>query len=131
MKLERIDPPTMRKPDEYYTHVIRVGNMAYVAGQASVGKDGTIIGVGDVVAQTEEVFRQVRECLRAVGTDLDHVVKMTTFITNADDVMKVASVRSRLLREANFRPASTLVVVSRLAKPEMLVEVECTALIPD
>jgi enamine deaminase RidA (YjgF/YER057c/UK114 family) len=130
MKLERIDPPTMRTPDEYYTHVIRAGNMAYVAGQASVGKDGKIIGVGDVVAQTEEVFRQVRECLRTVGSDLGHVVKMTTFITNPDDVMKVASVRSRLLREANFRPASTLVVVSRLAKPEMLVEVECTALIP-
>lgn len=130
MKLERIDPPSMRKPDEYYTHLIRVGEWAYVAGQASVGLDGKIIGVGDVVAQTEEVFRQIRECLRTAGTDLDHVVKMTTYIVNPDHVQPVASVRSRLLREAKFRPASTLVVVSRLAKPEMLVEVECTALIP-
>lgn len=130
MKIERIDPPTMRKPDPYYTHVIRAGNMAYVAGQASVGKDGKIIGVGDVIAQTEEVFRQVRECLRTVGTDLDHVVKMTTYVINPDHVDPVASVRQRLLKEASFRPASTFVVVQRLAKPEMLVEVECTAIIP-
>jgi enamine deaminase RidA (YjgF/YER057c/UK114 family) len=130
MKLERIDPPSMRKPDEYYTHVIRAGNIAYVAGQASVGKDGKIIGVGDVIAQAEEVFRQIRECLRTVGSDLQYIVKMTTFIVNPDHVMPVASVRTRLLHEEGLRPASTLVVVSRLAKPEMLVEVECTAIIP-
>ena len=129
--IERIDPSSLRKPDEYYTHVLRTGNTVYVAGQAAVGMDRKVVGVGDVVAQAEEVFQQLRECLRAAGTDFDHVVKLNTYIVNPDDVEKVAKIRSRYLREAGLRPASTLVVVKALAWPEMLIEIECMALMPE
>ena len=128
--IERIDPDSLRSPEEYYTHVIKAGNMVFVAGQVAVGKDRKIIGADDITVQAEETFRQVRACLRAAGTDFQFVVKLNTFITNPDHVDPVGEVRTRLLHQEGLRPASTLVVVKSLAKPDQLIEVECIALCP-
>lgn len=130
MEIERLNPAGMRKPDPYYAHVIKAGNMVFVAGQVAVDKDGKMVGVGDITAQAEETYLQIQECLRSAGTDLSHVVKLNTYITRPEDVSPVAAVRAKYLREAGLRPASTLVVVSRLARPEFLIEVECIAMIP-
>ena len=131
MNVERINPSSMRPPAEYYAHVTKAGNMVFVAGQAAVGKDNKMVGVGDITAQAEEVFQQLQQCLRAAGTDLSHVVKLNTFLTRPEDNRPVAGVRSKYLHEAGLRPASTMVIVSRLARPEMLIEVECIAVVPD
>jgi enamine deaminase RidA (YjgF/YER057c/UK114 family) len=130
MEIDRINPAALRKPDEYYTHVIKAGNMVFVAGQVAVNKEGKMVGVGDITAQAEETYRQIQECLRSAGTDLSQVVKLNTYVTSPEYVRPVAAVRAKLLREAGLLPASTLVVVSRLARPEMLIEVECIALVP-
>jgi enamine deaminase RidA (YjgF/YER057c/UK114 family) len=130
MSVERINPSTMRPPAEYYAHVTRAGNMVFVAGQAAVGKDNKMIGVNDITAQAEEVFRQLQECLNAAGTDLSHVVKLNTFLIRPEDNRPVALVRSKFFRDAGLLPASTMVIVSRLARPEMLIEVECIAVLP-
>jgi enamine deaminase RidA (YjgF/YER057c/UK114 family) len=129
MNVERINPSSMRTPAEYYAHVTKAGNMVFVAGQAAVGKDNQMVGVGDITAQAEEVFQQLQECLRAAGTDLSHVVKLNTFLTRPEDNRPVAAVRSKYLREG-LCPASTMVIVARLARPEMLIEVECIAMVP-
>jgi 2-iminobutanoate/2-iminopropanoate deaminase len=107
--------------------VTKAGNMVFVAGQASVGKNNEMIGVNDITAQAEEVFSQLQECLRAAGTDLSHVVKLNTFLTA---LRPVAAVRAKYFRNAGLLPASTMVIVSRLARPEMLIEVECIAVLP-
>ena len=130
MNVERINPSSMRAPAEYYAHVTKAGNMVFVAGQAAVGKDNQMVGVGDITAQAEEVFQQLQECLRAAGTDLSHVVKLNTFLTRPEDNRPVAVVRSKYFREAGLLPASTMVIVARLARPEMLIEVECIAIMP-
>jgi enamine deaminase RidA (YjgF/YER057c/UK114 family) len=130
MNVERINPSSMRAPAEYYAHVTKAGNMVFVAGQAAVGKDNRMVGVGDITAQAEEVFLQLQECLRAAGTDLSHVVKLNTFLTRPEDNRPVAAVRSKYFREAGLVPASTMVIVARLARPEMLIEVECIAVMP-
>src|ERR1051325_8930484 len=128
--IERMNPTTMRPPAEYYVHVTKAGNMVFVAGQAAVGKDNKMIGGGDITAQAEEVFSQLGECLRAAGTDLSHIVKMTTYLTRPEDNRPVAVVRSKLFKEAGLLPASTMVIVARLARPEMLSEADCTAILP-
>jgi enamine deaminase RidA (YjgF/YER057c/UK114 family) len=130
MTVERINPSTMRPPAMYYAHVTKAGNMVFVAGQAAVDKDNQMVGVNDITAQAEEVFRQLQECLRAAGTDLSHVTKLNTFLTRPEDNRPVAAVRTKYFREAGLLPASTMVIVSRLARPEMLIEVECIAVIP-
>jgi enamine deaminase RidA (YjgF/YER057c/UK114 family) len=130
MNVERINPASMRAPAQYYAHVTRAGNMVFVAGQAAVGKDNQMVGVGDITAQAEEVFQQLQECLRVAGTDLSHVVKLNTFLTRPEDNRPVAAVRSKYFREAGLLPASTMVIVARLARPEMLIEVECIAVMP-
>jgi enamine deaminase RidA (YjgF/YER057c/UK114 family) len=130
MTPERINPATLRPPAEYYAHVTKAGNMVFVAGQAAVDKDGKMVGVGDITAQAEEVFRQLQECLRSAGTDLRHVVKLNTYLTRPGDNRPVAAVRSKYLRDAGLLPASTMVIVARLARPEMLIEIECIAVMP-
>ena len=130
MTIERINPSSMRAPAEYYAHVTKAGNMVFVAGQAAVDKDNKMVGVNDITAQTEEVFGQLQECLRAAGTDLSHVVKLNTFLIRPEDNRPVAAVRSKYFSEAGLLPASTMVIVARLARPEMLIEVECIAVMP-
>ncbi|MGH7826609.1 MAG: RidA family protein [Candidatus Binatia bacterium] len=130
MTPERINPATLRPPAEYYAHVTKAGNMVFVAGQAAVDKDGKMVGVGDITAQAEEVFRQLQECVRSAGTDLSHVVKLNTYLTRPEDNRPVGAVRSKYLRDAGLLPASTMVIVARLARPEMLIEIECIAVMP-
>jgi enamine deaminase RidA (YjgF/YER057c/UK114 family) len=130
MMVERINPTSMRPPAEYYAHVTKAGNMVFVAGQAAVGKDNKMIGVDNITAQAEEVFWQLGECLRAAGTDLSQIVKMTTYLTRPEDNRPVAAVRTKLFKEAGLVPASTMVIVARLARPEMLIEVDCIAVLP-
>ncbi len=89
-----------------------------------------MVGVNDITAQAEEVFWQLQECLRSAGTDLSHVVKLNTFLTRPEDNRPVAVVRSKYFHDAGLLPASTMVIVARLARPEMLIEVECIAVLP-
>src|ERR1043166_6285292 len=99
MAIERINPTSMRPPAEYYAHVIKSGNMVFVAGQAAVGKENKMIGVGNITAQAEEVFWQLGECLRAAGTDLSHIVKMTTYLTDPEDNRPLAAGRAKHFTE--------------------------------
>jgi len=97
----------------------------FVAGQVSLDREGKLVGKDDVVVQTEQAFKNVRAVLKEGDCDLEDVVKLTVYVKRQEDFFKVTEVRKRILGK-NF-PASTLVQVTSLAYPDLLVEVEATA----
>ena len=121
--------PTEAKPVANYKMATRMesGRLLYIAGQVARDADGEVLGKGDIRAQARQVFQNVRNVLQAAGGDLDDLLKMTTYITNIDDFPAVVEIRSSSF--SGTLPASTLIVVSRLAQPELLIEVEGMAAI--
>jgi 2-iminobutanoate/2-iminopropanoate deaminase len=121
--------PTEAQPVANYKMATRMegGRLLYIAGQVARDADGEVLGKGDIRAQARQVFQNVRNVLRAAGGDLGDLLKITTYITNLDDFPAVAEIRSGFF--PGTLPASTLIVVSRLAQPELLIEVEGMAAI--
>jgi reactive intermediate/imine deaminase len=113
------------EPMSHYTDAVRAGDLLFVSGCVSVDGDGNVVGVGDVVAQARQVFTNIGLVLEAAGATFADVVKVTTFLTNVDDRATINPVRQEFFGDA--RPASTLVEVSRLVLPELLIEVEAVA----
>jgi reactive intermediate/imine deaminase len=125
--VKRTNPPTLSKPTGY-THVVEVtgpGKTIYIAGQVALDKDGNLVGAGDMKAQAEQVFKNLEAALAAGGAKFADVVKMNTYVTDMDKAPAVREVRARYFGEAT--PASTLVQVVRLARPELLLEIEVIA----
>ncbi len=112
--------------------VVRTGDHAhiYVAGQTSVMPDGGIGGVGDMGAQIRIVCEKVQQALGSVGAALDDVVRTITYTTDIEEYYRGVDERYKLFN--NLLPTNTLLGVSRLAHPDMLVEIEAEAIIePD
>src|SRR5438093_12941130 len=125
--VKRTNPPALSKPTGY-THVVEVtgpGKTIYIAGQVALDKDGNVVGAGDMKAQAEQVFKNLEAALAAGGAKFADVVKMNTYVTDMDRAPAVREVRARYFGEAT--PASTLVQVVRLARPELLLEIEVIA----
>ena len=125
MEVERIQPEGLFRPP-VYTHVVRFGNLAFVAGQAATDSSGGVVGVGDVEAQVAQVYENIKTALASVGADLSSLVKTTTYLTRAEDIEGVWRARAKLLISTDL-PTSTLLIVTRLVHPDMLVEVEAIA----
>lgn len=115
-------------PFSHYTDAVRAGDLLFVSGCVALDADGNLVGEGDVVAQTRQVFENIGLCLAAAGASFADVVKVTTFLTNIDDRPAVNEVRKQVFGAA--KPASTLVEVSALVLPEFLIEVEAVAVVP-
>jgi enamine deaminase RidA (YjgF/YER057c/UK114 family) len=134
MKKEYQNPGDLSKPGAY-THVVSVtggGKLVYVSGQVSWGADGAIVGKGDMRAQSEQVFKNLTNALKAAGAAWGDVVKLNGYMVdmNADAVAAYREVRSRFLKAGQF-PASTLVGVTRLVQEDLLLEVEVVAAVAD
>ena len=128
MKREEIRVDVLAKPISHYTDAVRAGDLLFVSGLVAVGGDGRLVGGDDVIAQTRQVFENLRTVLDAGGCSFADVIKVTIFLTDVDDRPQINPVRQEVFGEA--RPASTLVEVSRLAVPGAKVEIEAVALIP-
>jgi 2-iminobutanoate/2-iminopropanoate deaminase len=129
-QVKRTNPPALSKPTGY-THVVEVAGpvkTVYIAGQIAFDKDGTIIGPGDMKAQAEQVFKNLEAALAAAGAKFSDVVKMNTYVTDMEKAPAVREVRARYFGEST--PASTLVQVVRLARPELMLEIEVIAAVP-
>jgi reactive intermediate/imine deaminase len=126
--IKRTNPPTLSKPTGY-THVVEAsgGRTVYVSGQVAFDKDGAIVGAGDMKAQAEQVFQNLQHALASAGATFKDVVKMNTYTTDMSQVQSIRDVRARYLGET--APASTLVQVVRLARPELLLEIEVVAVL--
>lgn len=126
MAIERLNPPTVHAPAGY-THAVKVGSTVYVSGQVPLAPDGTLVAPDDASLQAEQVYRNLEAVLTAAGASLRDVVKVTTFLTRPEDIPALRDARERHLSEAP--PASSMVVVSRLARPDLLVEIEAVAVV--
>jgi enamine deaminase RidA (YjgF/YER057c/UK114 family) len=129
---EFLNPKTLMSPAGY-THIAKVsgGTTVYVSGQVSSDASGKLIGEGNLEAQAEQVFTNLKNALEAAGGTLADVVKMNTYIlaeVDPGEIQKFRDVRDRYINAAH-PPASTLVVVSRLARPGWLIEIEVIAVI--
>jgi 2-iminobutanoate/2-iminopropanoate deaminase len=124
-----INPPSLTKPTGY-THVVVAADRrtVYIAGQVSFDSTGKLVGGGDFQAQAEQVFANLRRALASVGASFADVVKTTTFVTDAKQVPALREIRARYL-DPRHPPANTLVVVSALARPGLLIEIEAVAVL--
>ncbi|MGH7772322.1 MAG: RidA family protein [Candidatus Binatia bacterium] len=105
------------------------GRMVFIAGQTASDPDGNVIGIGDIRAQTRYVLEKIRRAVEAAGGAMKDVVSMTVFTTDARYHPAVNEVRREVL-ESDF-PVSTMVQVVALARPELLLEINAMAVIPE
>ncbi|MBI3975528.1 MAG: RidA family protein [Armatimonadetes bacterium] len=110
-----------------YSRAVRVGRSVHVSGTTGTVGDGTIVGVGDPYAQTMQALRNIETALRAAGAGLGDVIRTRIYVTNIDQWREVARAHGEIF--GTIRPASTMVEVSRLIVPEMLVEIEAEAVL--
>lgn len=99
----------------------------YCAGQASMSADGRPLHAGDMRAQIGQALDNVEVVLKSAGLSLSDVVRLNYYTTNVDDFFAAYEVVLRRLKDAGIQPSSTLLGVSRLAFPELLIEIEATA----
>ncbi len=129
-KPEFINPPGLTRPTGY-THVVvsADGRTAYIAGQVAFDSTGKVVGVGDFQAQAEQVFANLRRALASVGASFGDVVKTTTFLTDLKNLPALRDTRARYF-DATHPPANTLVPVTTLARPDLLLEIEAVVDLP-
>lgn len=129
---EFLSPKTLMPPAGY-SQIAKVhsGTIVYLAGQVSCDATGKLIGEGDFEAQAEQVFRNLKIAVEAAGGTMADIVKLNVYLVaevDQADVPKMRAIRDRYVN-AEKPPASTLVVVSRLARPGWLIEIEAVAAI--
>lgn len=120
------NPAAVAKPVGPYSHGVEVPDTArwlHIAGQIGIAADGSL--APDLEGQADQCWRNIKAILAEAGMGIEHLVKVTHFLTRAENVAAYGAVRARHLGEA--RPASTLLVVHALARPDLLVEVEAVA----
>ena len=131
MPHNRINPPEVSTP-RGYSHVVEAtgARLIFISGQVAADASGAIVGEGDLAAQARQVFANLKACLDAAGATFADVTKITTFVVNYQPEHRavIAEARERHL-PADVPPASTLVGVQALARPEFLIEIEATAVV--
>ena len=131
MSKEIFSPATL-PPPVGYSHVAKVsGTLVYVAGQVSADASGNLVGEGDLEAQAEQVFKNLKLAIEAAGGTMHDIIKMNVYLVaevDQSEIPKFRAVRDRYINTAK-PPASTLAVISRLARPGWLIEIEAIAAI--
>ena len=112
-----------------YSRAVRIGGQVLVSGTAALGPDGKLVGIGDAYVQTVRALTIVREALVTAGAGLEDVVRTRLYTTDISRREEIGRAHGEFFRD--IRPASTLVEVSRLIDPDMLVEIEADAVIPE
>ena len=121
-------------PGPGYAHAVTVsGKLAFVSGQVALDADGQLVGPGDLAAQLAQAMRNLHRILGALGADWADVVRFTWYVLDAGSLQVIRDVRDEFIRRSlgdRPNPASTLVQVAALARPEFLVEVEAVVAVP-
>jgi enamine deaminase RidA (YjgF/YER057c/UK114 family) len=117
------------EPRVGFSRAVRVGSAIAVSGTVATGDSGALVGLGDPYAQAKQALRNIEAALQKAGAGLEHVIRTRIYVTDAGFVEAVGHAHAEAF--GVIRPAATMVVVKALVDPEMLVEIEADAVLPD